>query len=164
MTFDLSRIAHLSRVASVVGALAMLAAGCEVAPDIVGRATDAGLGLSDDDAGDVPTCETDSRLAPVPSSSTCEFAVPRPFPPDFDPRRINVNVFEGDRIVPYAGGLFSIDECERVLHGWYWIDPGEYTRMGFCPQTCALAGQWQALALQFGCDTITPPWLPGPQR
>lgn len=164
MTLELLHRATFVALLSSALCSSVMIGGCNVAPDIVGRATDGGLGLTDDDAGETPDCETGSRLAPVPSQNDCEFEVPRPFPPDFDPRRINVNVFEGDRIVPYAGGLFSIDECERVLHGWYWIDPGEYTRMGFCPQTCALAGQWQALALQFGCDTITPPWLPGPQR
>lgn len=150
----------LHRATTLLLSSCMMIGGCNVEPDIVGRATDAGLGLTDDDAGDTPACETGSQWAPVPSQTDCEFAVPRPFPPDFDPRRINVNVFEDDRLVPYAGGLFSIDECERVLQGWYWIDPGEYTRMAFCPQTCALAGQWQALTLQFGCDTVAPPWLP----
>lgn len=142
--------------------LVALLVGCNVEPDIVGRATDAGLGLADNDAGETPTCEPDSRLTPVSSSTECVYAVPLPLPEDFSPSFFNVNAFENGRLVPYAGDLRSLGDCDHVVHGWYWVDPPEYTQIAFCPQTCELASQWEALAFQFGCATQQADWFAKP--
>lgn len=151
-------------VACSLTLVSALGFGCNVDPDIVARATDSGVGLNDDDAGGQPTCETDSRLTPVSSSPNCEIQIPRPFPPNFDPNRINVNVFQDDMVLPFAGGLNSLSDCDHVAQGWYWIDPSEYTRIGFCPPTCKLIAQWESIALQFGCLTIRPPWFLQPPQ
>lgn len=140
----------------VLPALSVLAA-CEMSPDIVARATDASTGLNEDDAGDGGSCEFAEAITPV----DCE--IPVPWPIDFDPRLINVNVTQGGELVRYGGGLLSIDNCTHVVHGWYWVDPDEYTRIGFCPQTCALIDQWQQLFFEFGCNTL-PPWLLPPRQ
>lgn len=139
-------------------------AACNMEPDIVGRATDAGLGLDDNDSGEPSACETSTLLTPVSSMTNCVYAVPLPLPEDFSPFFFNVNAFEDGKLVPYAGDLRSVGDCAHVLHGWYWVDPPEYTQIGFCPQTCELASQWEALAFQFGCATLQAPWFAQPPR
>ncbi len=141
-------------IASAWCACALL--GCNVEPDVVARAVDAGVGLNEDDGGQDPLCQIGPGFEPV----DCE--VPVPAIPGFSPTLFNVNVMQGGELIPYGGGLTSIDACADVIHGWYWVDLEEYTRIGFCPQTCALIDQWQQLFFEFGCNT-RPAWLPPPR-
>lgn len=133
-------------------------AGCDVEPDIVARASDSGLEL-DNDAGEEPVdlCTEAERIAPI----ECEVAVPPR--PDFDQNMINVTAVSESKFFPF-GSVLTLESCEVVTHGWYWVDPPEYTRIGFCPQTCEVIDQWKNLSLEFGCLTQLAGLLPRPPR
>jgi len=132
--------------------------GCNVEPDIVARASDSGLGLDNDSGAEpVDLCTEAESIAPI----ECEVAVPPR--PDFDQNMINVTAVSESKFFPF-GSVLTLESCEVVTHGWYWVDPPEYTRIGFCPQTCEVIDQWKNLSLEFGCLTQLAGLLPRPPR
>lgn len=90
------------------------------------------------------------------AAASCSWDIPAPpWGEEFDSSKVNVEFINGQKGVYHLGYVETPDDCNKVVHGWFYDNPSSPQQVIVCQRTCDwMQGQKDSeINIILGCET-----------